>query len=284
MPNVSAFDQKLAFAGSKIAHMSEELKKHSSLPLSQTEYKAMTAELKKNQKSLSQMLQSQKAPELDRQLLAGIMSYINQIKKSTNIPQKINGTRRSQQTIFWDALTDFQELLKNLRNMKKQESLTYPSKTKSKAVVKIQGIQKKEVLPVDKDLNDHLTITESKLDNFKNSITKNAKGINLTLYKDLTATLKKANLSIVKAKALKQSLQGQYKPNYNHKIVDTALQDIQNILESGIENQVKAGIAQAQANLFWTALREFQTLLQDLESLKKTRGKVVSQVLTDMKQ
>src|ERR1700722_12657912 len=123
MPNVSAFDQMLAFAGSKIAHMSEELKKHSSVPLSQTEYKAMATELKKNQKSLSQMLKSQKAPELDQQLLAGIMSYINQIKKSTTIPQN-NGGRRSQQTIFWDTLTDFQELLKNLRHLKKESSLS----------------------------------------------------------------------------------------------------------------------------------------------------------------
>jgi len=274
---MNSLDQMLTFAGSKIAYMSEEFEKHHD-KLPYADFKTVATELKKTKQNLAHVLNSNDFPKFDHKLLSSILSYINKIKKSA--PKELEkGKRRSPQIMFLDELSDFQGVLKILK--KKSASSTLNSKTKGRAVVKIQGIKSKGSVHSDKDIDQHLNITESKLDALKKSVSKGDAKVNQAHYKELTTILKKANISLVKAKALRKSLSGQYQPDYNKKVMRKILLEI-NFFQNFIDHQVRAGTAHTQVNLFWHTLKEFQTLLQDLESLKKSRGKAVSAVLTDM--
>lgn len=275
---MTSLDQMLSYAGSKIAQMSKEFEKHRD-SLIVEDFKTMTKELKKTKKNLSSVLGSQDIPQFDQSLLSSLLSYISKIKKSA--PKEPNpGTRRSQRMIFLDELVELQGVLKILQTRSK-EGPASSDQIKTKSIIKIQGIKSKGAKVPDPDLNKHLSLTEVKLDALKKSVSKNGARIKPTQYRELNTILKKANLSLVKAKAMHKSLSGQYKPDYDKKVMKKIMQEIL-FIQDVLDDEVRSGTAQMQANLFWFALREFQTLIQDLESLKKTRGKAVANVQTDL--
>jgi hypothetical protein len=272
---MTSLDQMLSSTGSKIAQMSEEFEKHrEKLPF---DFKTMAKELKKTKQNLSQVLGREKVLLFDDRLLSSILSYIEDIKKTTPKDEKVR-VRRSQKVIFLDELIELQGVLTILQSKKKKEP---PAQIKTKSVIKIKGIKSKGSAVPDQDLDKHLSLAESKLNALKKSMSKSGVKINPTQYKELTTILKKTNVSLVKVKALQKSLSGKYKPDYDKKIIQKIFQEI-NFFEDLIDDEVRVGTAQKQVNLFWDSLKEFQTLLQDLESLKKTRGKAVASVQTDM--
>ena len=262
--------------------MSEEFAKHHD-KLSSSELKTMTTELKKSKKSLSDLFTKDIYPEFDTKLLSSIMTYINKIKRSTTI-SKVETGRKTQQVNFLEALTDFQSLLKTLKKQKKEHLESPQKKVKKRSVVKIQGIKQgikgKSVSQI-KELDRHLHLTESKLRNLKKGYQKGQNVLNNDQYKDITSLLKKANVYLTKTKALQSSLSGKAKPEFNTLTIHNLLSHI-NFLQNSIESEIQAGAALTQANLFWYTLREFQTLVQELENLKKSRGKIVAKVETDL--
>jgi hypothetical protein len=278
MPSLSSFEQMLSYTGSKIAHMSEEFEKHHD-KLSSTELKTMTAELKKSKKILSESFKDGIHPEFDSKLLFGIMSYINKIKKSTT-SARAETTRKTQKMNFLEALADFQALLKTLKKQKKSSSENIYKKTGKKTVVKIQGIKGKSLSQV-KELNNHLSLAESKLFELRKSCQIDQNFLTDAQSKDITSLLKKTNLYLAKTRELQKSFSGKAKPEYNKATLRKLLDHIQ-FLQNSLESEIQAGTAMVQTNLFWHTLREFQTLAQELEKLKKTRGKAVADVQTDL--
>lgn len=278
MSSLSSFDQMLTYASSKIAQMSEEFERHHD-KLPQSELKTMTDQLKKTHKTLTQAMQGKEVPEYDQSLLKSIISFINKIKKNTTAPEEV-GARRSQKVIFLDALTDFQSLLKDLQKKKKSGSSSLASKVKKQPVVKIGGIKRKAAAPAGKELDKHLTLAESKLANLKVAVSESSGDINQAQFKEVTSALQEAN-DVLKQNTTSKVLSGQYRPDYNRKTMRKILDEI-NFLHKNIDLQVRAGAAQMQSNLFWSTLKEFHNLLQTLEELKKTRGKTVARVETDL--
>jgi hypothetical protein len=271
---MSSLDQMLSTAGNKIAHMSDEFKKrHEKMPFE--DFKTMTKELKKTKQNLSMVIGRGEVPKFDNKLLSSIMSYINKIKKTAPLEIKI-GIRRTPEAIFLDELGELQSVLKTLKSSNKAGSKLIGS-----SVVKIKGIKSKGSTHADKDLNKHLSLTESKLNALKKTASRKKTPIDPAQFKEVTTILKKANLSLVKTKAMRQSLSGQYKPDYDKSVMRKILKEI-NFFQDLIDEEVRVGTAHMQVNLFWFTLKEFHTLLQDLESLKKIRGKTVASVQTDM--
>jgi hypothetical protein len=271
---MDSLDQMLSYAGSKIADMSEEFEKHQDA-LPREDFKTMAKELRKTKERLVQVLKSNDFPKYDHKLLSTILLYINKIKK--NKPKEIEIKNRSHKVVFLDELNELQGILKIIK--KKQSPAS--SKIKSRVVVKIERIKSKGSAISDKDIDQHLNITKSKLNLLKKNFSKGEEKVKTSHYKELNIILKKANISLVKAQAIHKSLKGQYKPNYDRKVMRKILDEIY-FFQNHIEEQVRLGTAQAQVNLFWHTLKEFKALLQDLEGLKKTRGKTVASVLTDM--
>ncbi len=276
MPSLSSFEQMLSYTGRKIAHMSEEFAKHHD-KLSSSELKTMTSELKKSKKVLAESYKDQTQPEFDNKLLTSILAYISKIKRST---ATVETTRKTQKMNFLEALTDFQTLLKSLKKEKKVSQNNAVKKASKKNVVKIQGIKARSLSQI-KELNNQLSLTESKFIEFNNKNKLNHNYFTQEQYKDITSLLKKTNLYLAKTKALQKSINGKVKLEYNKLALCNILNYIQffhDILES--ENQ--GGRALTQINMFWLAAREFQTLAQELENLKKVRGKAVASVQTDL--
>lgn len=288
---MTSLDQMLSYAGGKIAHMSDEFLKHKDkLPFE--DIKTMTKELKKTKQNLSQVLGRDDIPKFDKKLISSILSYIDKIKKTApqeqaadkrnktkkSTPQEAAaGKRRSQKVIFLDELVELQGVLKILRSKSKSPST---SSIKRKSIIKIEGFKSKGGGSANQDLGKHLSLTETKLNALKKSTAKKSK-VNQTQFKEVITVLKKTNLSLVKAKAMHKSLSGQYNPEYDKKVIRKIFQEIE-FFQDLMDDTIRTGTAQMQANLFWFTLKEFHHLLQDLESLKKIRGKQVASVQTDM--
>lgn len=268
---MTLLDQMLSSTSSKIAHMSDAFEKHhDKLPFE--DFKTMTKELKKTKQNLSKVLGKGSVPHFNHHLLSSILSYINKIKKATPLDERPR-LRRSQKVIFLDELIELQGILKILESNNGNEPA---AQMQNKTVVKIKGSAIS-----DQDLSKHLNLAECKLGALKKLMSKKGVKINSTQYKELTTILKKTNVSLVKAKAMQKSLNNKYKLGYDKKFIQKIFQEI-NFFQNFMDDEVRAGTAQKQANLFWDSLKEFQTLLQDLEFLKKIRGKAVASVQTDL--
>lgn len=273
---MTSLDQMLSATGSKIAYMSDEFKKNRD-HLPSGDIKMMTEDLKKTKQNLFEVLGRKNLPKFDTHLIASILSCINKIKKTAPEPKAIR--RQLYQKSFVNELVELQDVLKVLQMRNKKRVLKEDS-VERKPIIKIEGIKRRGKISSDRDLGKHLSLTESKLNDLKKSVAIGKK-IPYSQYRELTTLLKRANVSLVKAKAMQKSLKGIYRPNYDKKITKKIFNEIaffQNILDE----VVQVGTSQVQVNLFWFTLREFQTLLKDLESLKKIRGKAVAAVQTDM--
>jgi hypothetical protein len=273
MTGLSKFDQMLTYTSSKIAHLTGEFEKHhDKMPGSQ--FKTMTSELRKAKKKLSHALEDAAVPEFDNKLLTTLISYIDHIKKETEgVP--FRATRQEEKMIFLDVLADFHGLLKDL-DKKTNEKIKY----KAQPVVKIKSIVQKGRRKGSEtsDLNNHLSLTETRLGHLHKLIKKSSlEPIGVGQYKELITVLKKANVALVKARAMHEQFSGQYQPDYNRKTMRKIFNEI-NFLQNNASAQMMAGTAQSQINLFWQTLKEFQSLLQDLEEMKKTRGKTVAHI------
>jgi hypothetical protein len=275
MTGLTKFDQMLTYASSKIAHLTGEFEKHyDKMPDSQ--FKTMTSALKKAKKDLSHALKGTTVPEFDSKLLESLISYIDDIKKGTK-ETSTRGVRRTQKAIFFDVLGDFYELLKDL-DKKTEAKIKY----KARPVVKIESIVQKGARKgaVTSDLNKHLTHTEIILGELYQNVKKSPSEV-ITVDKELTIALKKANVALVKVKAMHEQFYGQYKPDYDRRIIRKIFNEI-NFLQNNLNAQMMAGTAQSQINFFWHALKEFQSLLQELEAMKKKRGGAVAAIEKDL--
>jgi hypothetical protein len=208
------------------------------------------------------------------------------------------------------ALNEFQGLLKDLRHFQKEEeALPMP---KLKPVVKIEGIKKETSFSEDKELGKHLHHANEKLSSFAKVFAQQG-NVAANMYRDVTTALKKTNVALVRVKALHKTFEGKYKPQISSRIIKKLLKDIdvlenaadfieepednvlkiirrvqekQNLtpqkmaelLQNNPEIRIMVGTAKRQFELFWDTLKEFQSLLQDLEFLKESRGKKTASV------
>lgn len=258
--------------------MSEEFAKHHE-KLSSAELKTMTTELKKSKKKLVDSLKGSAPNEYDENLVSSILAYINNIKKSTQ-HTTIETTRKTQKMNFLEALSDFQTLLKTLKKHAKITPKLPQTKLRKKSVVKIQSVKGK-TLSHSKELDRQLSLTQSKLHDFKSVLQSGQLNNDDIYFQDVTDLLKKTNMYLTKAKAMQNSLRGKARLDYNASTFKNLSKHIRE-LQALQHSEFQTGTALTKANLFWYTLREFNTLITELEKLKKIRGKVVAHVETDL--
>lgn len=216
-------------------------------------------------KLLLSAFQNEVTPAIKKAVVKSIMRSIETLKESVVLAE-IGAKPQTKKNIkqFFKISDEIRKAFDNV--LKKPPARHVEDEA---GVVKIKGVRKS----VPTDLNKHLQKAGKCLTALKKK-NDSLESISELDFKQLTPVLQ--STTVVLANAV-HKLEGKHLPNYNRKTIEKILAQVDSIKLS-LKARIEADAQRMQVNLFWNTLNEFQTLLQNLEKLKETRGKKVAPV------